>query len=399
MNIFKRFYCRTFQFFFKVAIPLLPYRQPKILQSVEDCAHILKSKNVGKAFIVTDAGVRGCGLCDGLTAALDQNGIEYSIYDKTMPNPTADAVEDARAQYVAENCKAIIAVGGGSAMDLAKACGARIVYPKKRLDKMAGILHVRKRLPPLFAVPTTAGTGSETTIAAVITDGRTHRKYAINSFPLIPHYAVLDYKLTIGLPKNITAFTGMDALTHAVEAYIGRSTTRDTRKKATEAVKLVHDNLKLCYDRPDNAEARKNMLFAAHYAGIAFTKSYVGYVHAVAHSLSGRYGLPHGLTCSVLLPVVLESYGKKAHKKLAKLARACGVADATDDKRNAAEKFIAWIYETNEYLGIPKGFEEIRDEDVDKMSEYADKEGNPLYPVPKLYGRKQLKQLYYKVKL
>lgn len=322
MNIFKRFYCRTFQFFFKVAIPLLPYRQPKILQSVEDCAHILKSKNVGKAFIVTDEGVRGCGLCDGLTAALDQNSIEYSIYDKTMPNPTADAVEDARAQYVAENCKAIIAVGGGSAMDLAKACGARIVYPKKRLDKMAGILHVRKKLPPLFAVPTTAGTGSETTIAAVITDGRTHRKYAINSFPLIPHYAVLDYKLTIGLPKNITAFTG------------------------------------------------------------------------VAHSLSGRYGLPHGLTCSVLLPVVLESYGKKAHKKLAKLARACGVADATDDKRHAAEKFIAWIYETNEYLGIPNGFEEIRDEDVDKMSEYADKEGNPLYPVPKLYGRKQLKQLY-----
>lgn len=399
MNVFKRFYCRTFQFFFKVAIPLLPYRQPKILESVKDCADILKRKGVDKTLIITDAGVRGCGLCDELTASLDASGIVYSIYDKTLPNPTADAVEDAVKQYAEENCKAIIAIGGGSAMDLAKACGARAVYPKKSLNKMAGILHVRKKLPPLFAVPTTAGTGSETTIAAVITDGNTHRKYAINSFPLIPHYAVLDYRLTLGLPKNITAFTGMDALTHAVEAFIGRSTTRDTRRKATEAVKLVHDNLKLCYDTPDNAEARKNMLYAAHYAGIAFTKSYVGYVHAIAHSLSGRYGLPHGLTCSVLLPVVLESYGKKAYKKLAILARACGVADVADDKRRAAEKFIAWIYEMNEYFGIPKGFTEIDDKDIDKMSRYADKEGNPLYPVPKLYGRAQLKKLYEKVKL
>ena len=369
------------------------------MESVKDCADILKRKGVDKTLIVTDAGVMGCGLCDELTASLDASGIVYSIYDKTLPNPTADAVEDAVKQYAEENCKAIIAIGGGSAMDLAKACGARAVYPKKSLDKMAGILHVRKKLPPLFAVPTTAGTGSETTIAAVITDGNTHRKYAINSFPLIPHYAVLDYRLTLGLPKNITAFTGMDALTHAVEAFIGRSTTRDTRRKATEAVKLVHDNLKLCYDTPDNAEARKNMLYAAHYAGIAFTKSYVGYVHAIAHSLSGRYGLPHGLTCSVLLPVVLESYGKKAYKKLAILARACGVADVADDKRRAAEKFIAWIYEMNEYFGIPKGFTEIDDKDIDKMSRYADKEGNPLYPVPKLYGRAQLKKLYEKVKL
>lgn len=399
MNIFKKFYCRTFQFFFKVAIPLLPYRQPKILQSVEDCADKLKELNVSKAFIVTDAGVKGLGLCDGLMSALTERGISYSVYDKTMPNPTVDAVEDARAHYIADNCKAIIAVGGGSAMDLAKACGARIVLPKKSVQKMAGILHVRKKLPPLFAVPTTAGTGSETTIAAVITDGETHRKFAINSFPLIPHYAVLDYKLTLGLPKALTAYTGMDALTHAVEAFIGHSTTKDTRRKAIQAVRLVHDNLKTCYDDPANTEARKNMLFAAHYAGIAFTKSYVGYVHAIAHSLSGRYGLAHGLTCSVLLPVVLESYGKKAYKKLAVLAHACGVAEESDKKDVAAKKFIAWVYEMNEYLGIPKGFKEIDEADIDSMSKYADKEGNPLYPVPKLFGRKQLKQLYYKVKL
>ncbi|MCH5165601.1 MAG: iron-containing alcohol dehydrogenase [Clostridiales bacterium] len=399
MNIFKKAYCRTFQFFFKVAIPLLPYRQPKILQSADECAAILKERKIGRVFIVTDTGVRNCGLCDGIISALDSQGIFYSIYDKTMPNPTDDAVEDALSQYLADKCEAIIAVGGGSAMDLSKACGARVVYPKKSLKKMAGILHVRRKLPPLFAVPTTAGTGSETTIAAVITDSKTHRKYAINSFPLIPHYAVLDYKLTVGLPKQMTACTGMDALTHAVEAFIGRSTTKETRGKAIEAVNLIHDNLKTCYDDPENAEARKNMLYAAHYAGIAFTKSYVGYVHAVAHSLSGRYGLPHGMTCAVLLPVVLESYGKTAYKKLAVLAKACGVAEQADGKDVAAKKFIAWIYDMNEYFGIPKGFDCIQEQDIDKMAKYADKEGNPLYPVPKLYGQKQLKELYYKVKI
>lgn len=399
MNIFKKFYCRTFQFVFKAALPILPYRQPKILHSLEECADVLKTLNSARVLIVTDAGIVKCGLLEKLTVALDGAEVPYTIYDKTMPNPTSDAVEEALGEYNSNGCDSIVALGGGSAMDLAKACGARAVYPKKSLERMAGILHVRKKLPPLIAIPTTAGTGSETTIAAVITDGKTHRKYAINSFPLIPHYAVLDYTLTLGLPKSITAFTGMDALTHAVEAFIGRSTTKDTREKAIEAVKLVHDNLKVCYDEPTDAEARKNMLLAAHYAGIAFTKSYVGYVHAIAHSLSGRYGLPHGLTCSVLLPVVLESYGKKAHKKLAVLARACGVATDGDDNAQAAEKFIRWIYDMNEYLGIPKGFAEIKEEDIDEMSAFADKEGNPLYPVPVLYGRDKLKELYRKVML
>ena len=308
MNVFKILYCRTFQFVFKVAIPILPYRRPQILQSVEAAADKLHALGSKRVFIVTDAGVRDAGLCDRFVSALGKNGIDNIVYDKTMPNPTVAAVEDARNEYVTAGCDAIAAIGGGSAMDLAKACGARIVRPKKNLNKMAGLLHVRKRLPPLFAVPTTAGTGSETTIAAVITDGETHRKYAVNDFSLIPHFAVLDSSLTIGLPKTITAYTGMDALTHAVEAYIGRSTTKDTRAKAVEAVRLIRENLKTCYDEPSNANARNNMLDAAHYAGIAFTKSYVGYVHAVAHSLSGRYGLPHGLKFSVILHVVIEFY-------------------------------------------------------------------------------------------
>lgn len=399
MNIFKKAYCRIFQSVFKIAIPLLPYRQPEILQSVAEAADTAKALGAKRVFIATDKGIMRCGLCEELKTELERCDIPYYIYDKTMPNPTVDAVEEARDEYVRNGCDTIFALGGGSAMDLAKAVGARIAKPKKSLRKMAGILHVRKKLPPLFAVPTTAGTGSETTLAAVITDGQTHRKFAINDFPLIPRYAVLDHKLTLGLPRSMTAQTGMDALTHAVEAFIGRSTTRDTRAKSIAAVKLIHDNLKRCYDEPTDETARKNMLFAAHYAGIAFTKSYVGYAHAVAHSLSGKYGLPHGLTCAVLLPVVLEFYGKAAHKKLAKLARACGVADETDQNSTAALKFIDWVYKMNEYLDIPKGFAEIDENDITQMAIYADKEGNPLYPVPKLFGRKQLENIYRAVKL
>ncbi|MDE6612962.1 MAG: iron-containing alcohol dehydrogenase, partial [Clostridia bacterium] len=308
MNLLKKIYCRTFQAFMRAAIPFMPYRQPEILQSVTDVAAVLKNKKIDKVLIVTDGGVVKCGLTEELKESLTDNSIAFAVYDKTLPNPTINAVECARELYIQENCRAIIALGGGSAMDLAKACGARIVRPKKSLIKMGGLLHVRKKLPPLFAIPTTAGTGSETTIAAVITDASTHRKYAINDFSLIPHYAVLDYKLTLGLPASLTAYTGMDAMTHAVEAFIGRSTTRKTRAKAIEAVKLINENILTCYNEPTNAEARKNMLFASHYAGIAFTISYVGYVHAVAHSLSGMYGLGHGLTNAVLLPVVLQTY-------------------------------------------------------------------------------------------
>lgn len=383
----------------KAAIPLLPYRRPEILESVSEAVNVIKDKKINRVLIVTDAGVVKCGLTDELKELLLINGIEYTVYDKTMPNPTVAAVEEARIAYIDGKCQAIIAIGGGSAMDLAKGCGARIVKPKKSLNAKAGLLHVCKKLPLLFAVPTTAGTGSETTIAAVITDENTHRKYAINDFSLIPHYAVLDYKLTLGLPKTLTAYTGMDALTHAVEAYIGRSTTRKTRKYAVQAVKLIHDNLKICYDSPDNAEARKNMLYASHCAGLAFTVSYVGYVHAVAHSLSGRYGLGHGLTNAVILPVVLEAYGKKVYKKLAKLALACGIANESDGKEGAAKKFICWIYSMNEYMNIPKGFAEIQNEDIIQMAKYADMEGNPLYPVPVLWNRKQLTEIYYKVKL
>jgi alcohol dehydrogenase class IV len=258
-------------------------------------------------------------------------------------------------------------------------------------------LKVCKKLPLLIAIPTTAGTGSETTLAAVITDEKTHFKYPINDFNLIPNYAVLDYKTTLGLPPHITSTTGMDALTHAVEAYIGRSTTKETRDMAEKAVKLIVDNIYTAYSDGKNKEARENMLKAAYYAGVAFTKSYVGYVHAVAHSLGGQYKIPHGLANAVILPYFLEEYGKTCYKKLAKLSRISGVAESTDNDEVASKKFISWIKDTNAKMNIPNVIDGIKADDIEMLAKKANSEGNPLYPVPKLMNAKQLSTMYYKI--
>lgn len=297
--------------------------------------------------------------------------------------------------YQENDCNAIIGFGGGSSMDCAKAVGAQIAKPHQTLAQMKGILKVHKKLPLLIAIPTTAGTGSETTLAAVITDSETRHKYAINDFPLIPRYAVLDPKVTVSLPPALTATTGMDALTHAVEAYIGNSTTAGTRKNARMAVELIFQNLDDAYTDGSNLTARKNMLKASFYAGCAFTKSYVGYVHAVAHSLGGEYGVPHGLANATLLPVVLEAYGEKIYKKLHALAISAGLADQDTPDEEAALAFIEAIKDMKKRYQIGDIIPQIREEDIEKLSRYADSEANPLYPVPVLMNAKELQQFYY----
>lgn len=398
MFILRKIYCRTFQMAFRAALPFLPYRNPKIIPNVAGIADVCQKKNITSVMIVTDAGIRSLGLTEFLEKSLAGHGIAYSIYDRTVANPTIWNVEEARELYLKQGAQAIIAFGGGSSMDCAKAAGARIVKPKQSIGQMKGLLKVHKRLPLLIAVPTTAGTGSETTLAAVITDSEKHHKYPINDFSLIPRYAVLDYHETLGLPGNITATTGMDALTHAVEAYIGGSTTRETREMAEEAVHLIYQHLKAAYDNGQDKEARSGMLKAAYCAGVAFTKSYVGYIHAVAHSLGGQYGTPHGLANAVILPVVLRMYGPACEKKLAKLARNAGVVDRQMGDREAAGRFIDWIQQMNDSMGIPRHLPDIRREDIPVMAHHADKEGNPLYPVPVLMNRRELEQIYYEVK-
>ncbi len=397
MNIFKKAYCRTYQTVFKMLLPLLPYREPKLLHDNAEVVKVLCDNCVEKVLLVTDKGVYGLGLTKSLEQAISQQKITLTLYADTVANPTTANVDEALKLYDDNGCQAIIAFGGGSAMDCAKAVGARIARPTKTLKQMKGVLKVGKKTPLLIAVPTTAGTGSETTLAAVITDSETRHKYAINDFPLIPDYALLDANLTVGLPKQLTATTGMDALTHAVEAFIGRSTTKQTRNCAMYAVKTIFENILEAYNNGTNLEARKNMLLASYNAGIAFTKSYVGYVHAVAHSLGGKYNIAHGLANAVILPKMLRKFGKTINKKLWKLSVFAGLCDETTSKEEGARLFIEKIEELNKLMAIPEKLDCIKVEDVTELAKTAEHEANPLYPVPVLFTTGELETIYLEI--
>lgn len=397
MNPIKAIYCRSVQAVLRAALPVLPYREPQVFHNCGELKCVFQKENISRVLIVTDAGIVRSGIAAQLETVLDEDDISYAVYDQTRPNPTVVNVEQALSLYRRYRCQALIAIGGGSSMDCAKAVGARLARPGTPLGKLKGTLRILRPLPTLIAIPTTAGTGSETTLAAVITDTQAQHKYVMNDFVLIPKYAVLDARLTLSLPPHLTATTGMDALTHAVEAYIGRSTTRQTRQEALEATRLVFANVERAYRNGRDYEARSNMLTAAYRAGIAFSRSYVGYVHAVAHSLGGQYNIPHGLANAVLLPYVLERYGSCIHRKLHDLAVAAGVADAQESDAGAAAKFIRAVRQLNARMGIPETLEGIRPEDIPVMAAHAEKEANPLYPVPRLMTREELTFFYEQV--
>ncbi|HQC54301.1 MAG TPA: iron-containing alcohol dehydrogenase [Clostridia bacterium] len=395
MNIFEKIYCRVYQGVIYLVFPFLRLRKPELIvgngASLE-IPKLVKENKLGKPMIVTSKDLVNLKLLDPLFSKLDDEKVPYYLYDDVTPNPTISMIETGVIKYNENSCTSLIAFGGGSPIDCAKGIGARIAKPKKSISKMKGILKIQKKLPTIIAVPTTAGTGSEATLATVITDEKTHDKYPINDPNLVPRYAILDPSLTVGLPKGITSTTGMDALTHAVEAYIGRGNTKETKSMAIKTVQLVHENLLTAYKEGTNIIARENMLLAAHYGGIAFTRAYVGYVHAIAHSLGGMYGIPHGLANAIILPYVLEYYGESAHKKLAELATAVGIVGISDKEK--AERFIQWIKDMNESLKIPTKISEIKEDDIIIMAKRALKEANPLYPVPKFMGLREITQIY-----
>ena len=396
MNILKKLYYRTVQGIFRLTVPFMPIRPPELLDGCGEIGPLFAQKGVTRALIVTGHIVRRHGLTSPIEEALTRADIAYEIYDETPANPTVSAIEAAFSLYRENKCDGLIAVGGGSPMDCAKGVCARAIHPKKSILQMKGMLKVRGKQPPFVAVPTTAGTGSEATVGAVITDDKTHHKFTMLSFCLLPKFAVLDPTMTATLPPAPTAETGMDALTHAVEAYIGRATTRRTRALAEDAVRLIHENLLTVYRHGDDLAARKNMQIAAYEAGLAITKSYVGYVHAVAHSLGGAYDYPHGKTNATLLPIVLRAYGKSAVKRLARLARRSGVSHAQTDGE-AAKAFISWIEELCRQTNIPATLE-IEEEAIPALAQKADKEANPLYPVPKLMDAHELEKIYLQAK-
>lgn len=397
----NKLYYRSYQVVSGIITRLLPWREPELLtgaNSLLDLPNKIKEDSNESVLIITDEGITKIGLMDDLLEELTNQGIRYYIYDKTVPNPTIENIEDAVSMYHEHNCEGIIAFGGGSPIDCAKLAGARIVKPRKPVEKLRGLFKVFKQLPPLYVVPTTSGTGAEATLAAVFSNSDTNEKQPVMDTSLIPHVAVLDPLVTIKLPPHLTAETGMDALTHAIEAYIGRSNTKDTKEWSIEATKLIFDNLYTTYKDGLNIIARENMQKAAHLAGKAFTRAYVGYVHAIAHTLSGFYNLPHGLANAIILPHVLEYYGDSVYEKLAELADLIGITEPNETYIQKAQKFIKAIKDLNKKMDIPEKISGIEDRHIPLMIERALEEANPLYPVPKVLFADDISQLFYILK-
>ena len=392
----KKCWYRICQKVLKFGMCFMDWSEPTLLEgerAVLKLPEFIKNKGIDRVLIVTDKGLMNLHLLDSLFEALKAQEIAYFVYDGVQPNPTIPNIEECKDMYINNNCQGIIAFGGGSPMDCAKAAGARVVKPHQSVRKMRGYLKVGKKIPPFFAVPTTAGTGSETTLAAVVTDPTTHEKNAICDPCLRPKYAVLDPLLTIGLPPHITSTTGMDALTHAVESYIGKSNVKSTIKFAEDATKLIHENLEKAYINGKDIEARSNMLKASYYAGAAFTRAFVGYVHAIAHNLGGLYGTPHGLANAVILPYVLDWYGSSIYKQLAKLADLIEITKPEIKEEEKAKSFISEIRRMNKAMNIPEKFDFIKEEDIDTLVSRALKEGNPGYPVPKIMNKKDCEKV------
>ena len=417
----NRLFCRIYQGAMKVGMYMLPWHTPEVIEDSADSDRLLediKRRGVERLLVVMGPNMMKRGLPVPMLEKLRVNGIECEVFDRLTSDPTDAQVEEGVRLYNEKNAQGIILFGGGSPMDCGKAVAARIARPDSTIAQLQGVLKVRsrKKVPVMWAIPTTSGTGSEATMAAVITDHKTHRKKSINDMAIIPHVCVLDAGLTAGLPPDITAYTGMDALCHAVEAYNNNTyNTALEKKMAKDAVKLIYENLEGAYENGSDMEKRRNMQRAAFYAGRAFTRGCVGYVHAIGHAVGGLYGVPHGKAMAILLPHVLKAFGSSAEAKLAELADHCGLSAEygvdNDDRAGAsagpaygamngkttnngkARLFIEWIENTKRSMDIPDRFDCIKEEDVETIAKWADAEANPLYPVPKIFDRKQLEDL------
>ncbi len=398
--IIKKGLYRMLHGLLRLVISIIKYPEQEILKgsgSIKKLPHAIKTRGIDSVLIVTDSMLIKLDLLKSLFKSLKDEQIQYTVYDGVQPNPTIENIEAGLELYNKNNCQAVIGFGGGSPMDCAKIVAARVTNPDQSVQQLRGLFKINNPLTSFFAVPTTAGTGSETTIAAVITDAETHEKFAVSDKKLMPAIAVLDPDLTLGLPPHITSTTGMDALTHAVEAYIGLHGTTFVRGRSEEAVKIIFKDLENVYKDGSLVEERKNMLWASFCGGAAFTRASVGYVHAIAHNLGGLYGVPHGLANAVILPYVLEVSKKGCEKKLAKLAIIGGIGSAAESRKILSQKFIDRVHEMNANMGIPRKIKELKKEDIPLIAKRASKEANPVYPVPRILNQKELKTLIGKL--
>ena len=383
---------RIFQKGMALGLHVIKMKQPVKIEgehALQRISQILAYENCSRPLIVTGPRVSKTDFFQSLLASLN----EVEVFDEVQPDPNIQLIEKMVMVYKEKECDCFIGIGGGSNLDAMKACAARIACPNKSIPQMKGTMKIRTSLPLMIAVPTTAGTGSECTIAAVITDG--NHKYSLNDPVLCPDYAILDPWTTVTMPASVTANTGMDALTHAVEAYLNTPYhQKNTAMYCENAVRLIFDNLLKAYRNPQDIEAREHMLDASYQAGLAFTVACVGNVHALAHTVGGLYHVPHGLANAILLPIVLEAYGSRIEKELAHLARVIGMEEADD--AICTQLFIQRIRYLNQSMGIPSTFTCIEKKDLDTMASWADQEANPLYPVPVIFTQKDFKNVLSK---
>jgi len=349
---------------------------------LKSCPKLLKQVKSEKVFIVTDKILTSLGITQQLIDILEKEQFNYQVFDQVTPDPTVSTIEQGVEDFKENNCDSIIALGGGSVMDCAKAIAACVVKNKK-ISALAGMFRVRKALPPFIAIPTTAGTGSEATLVAVITDPVKKQKFTVVDPCLVPQFAIIDPLLMVGLPAKITAETGIDALTHAIESYLSVHATAQTKPYSLDAIKRIFINLPLAYKNGEDLKARTEMAMASYYAGVAFTRASIGYVHAIAHQLGGYYHIPHGLANAVLLPHVLEFSFDKACKQYAEMAYAANLISKDESIIVAAQAFVQAVKDLNLTLNIQSSFAELQSNDIPLLANRAVKEAFCDYPVPK----------------
>ena len=374
---------------------LLPRNPPIVFKGPNSSLALCEQVGVlgfDKVMLVTDEFLNSSGLLDKIKATLDKQGVEFAVFDAVLPDPAWDQVQAGEALIRTERCQAIIAVGGGSVLDAAKMMAMLHTNPGS-LASFDGIQKSKHPGMPLFAIPTTAGTGSEITLAAVITDPVTHRKAPIVDSKMIPGYIALDAEIMKGMPPGITAATGMDALTHAVESYLSTASNASTEEHARAAVRLIFKYLQRAFADGGDMEARDGMAMAAFYAGAAFTKTSVGYVHGIAHQLGRVCGTPHGNANAMVLPEVLAAYGDCAHQRLADLAVLAGIGELSEGRANLAGKFIQAIIDLRNELKLPLQPKDLKAADIPGIVDEALKEAGELYPVPRYMSEEELTRI------
>ena len=369
-----------------LAVRFLPIPQPTILVGPGSSGRLgqtIAGFGHSKILIVTDSIISKLGLLNDLTKALTAGGAEYVIFDAITPDAPIPLIEEGIDFYWEHGCDAIVAFGGGSSMDASKAIAAAVSNPGKTLRELAGYFKGLQTPVKIYAVPTTAGTGSEVTVAAVISDPETQTKLVIVDTRLVPKMAALDPCLMTGLPPHITAATGIDALTHAIEAFVGKWANPYTDDMALSAVGLIFDNLRVAYSDGKNLEAREKMALAATYAGLAFTRANVGNVHAIAHQFGGKYHTPHGLANAIMLPRVLKFSLPAITDRLALLAVRAKLGQKNEPEDVLAQKFIDAVEQLNLDLGIPAFLAALKESDIPQLAEAACHEARTGYPVPR----------------